>query len=61
MSCPECRRHIDEVNRLRSIIADQDQRIIRMQRQRAEFNEQMEHQLAVLTDRMASLKRELNV
>lgn len=61
MTCPDCNTHIAEVNRLRAIIADQDQRILRMHRQRAEFNEQMEHQLAVLTDRMASLKRELNV
>ena len=42
MSCPDCRRHIEEIVRLRQVVAQQDGRILRMQQQNAEHNERME-------------------
>jgi len=60
MTCPDCRTHIAEVNRLRAIIAEQDQRIIRIHQQRAAFNDEMTRQLERLADSQALLARELN-
>ena len=59
MSCPDCRQHIAEVNRLRGIIADQDQRRIRDLQRRAEHNEQMRIQLDRLRQSQDLLDREL--
>lgn len=59
MTCPDCGAHIAEVNRLRAIIADQDQRIVRMLRTRAAFNQQMEDHLDRLRESQDLLAREL--
>lgn len=59
MSCPNCQRHIGEIMRLRQVVAQQDARILRMQQQRAEHNEQMLIQLDRLRESQDMLAREL--
>ena len=60
MNCPDCRTHIAEVNRLRAIIADQDQRILRMHRQHTEHNERMDAAMANWRRAMDDLIREVS-
>ena len=59
MTCPDCQRHIGEIMRLRQVVAQQDGRILRMQQQRAEHNEQMRIQLDRLRESQDLLAREL--
>lgn len=59
MPCPDCHTHIAEVHRLRQIIADQDQRILRMHRQHAEHNERMDAAMASWRRSMDDLIREV--
>lgn len=59
MPCPDCHTHIAEVHRLRQIIADQDQRILRMHRQHAEHNERMDTAMANWRRAMDDLIREV--
>ena len=59
MSCPDCRRHIAEIMRLRQVVAQQDGRILRMQQQNAEHNERMEAAMANWQRSMDSLIREV--
>lgn len=57
--CRLCVARAEEISALKHIIAQQDERLLRMSRQRQEHNEQMERQLARLNESMAMLRREL--
>ncbi len=59
MNCPDCRRHIAEIMRLRQVVAQQDGRILRMQQQHAEHNERMEAATTELRRSTDGLIREI--
>lgn len=59
MTCPDCRRHKDEILRLRNIINEQDRRHLQGLQRRNEFAQQMEHHLTRLRESQQLLANEL--
>lgn len=57
--CRLCLARAEEISALKHIIAQQDERLLRMAQQRKEFHEQMESALARLLESQQMLIRQL--
>jgi len=58
--CPHCRQYANDVRRLRRVIRDRDEEILRRKQMWQDHVAAMDAQLARLLDSQAALKRELD-